>query len=118
MNEINEAIELYKEQMFELIGEVEAKRNEYVSRLEQFSSSLETTIKGRVFKATRRFKELEYKTEFYNETISKFKSRVQNFSFEDDGNFEEYISVVEALEQFGQQIDENVTTLEGKLWDK
>ena len=28
MNEINEAIELYKEQMFELIGEVEAKRNE------------------------------------------------------------------------------------------
>ena len=56
MNEINEAIELYKEQMLGLISEVEAKRNSYFDQLEQFSSSLETTIKGRVFKATQRFK--------------------------------------------------------------
>ena len=115
MNEINEAIELYKEQMLGLISEVEAKRNSYFDQLEQFSSSLETTIKGRVFKATQRFKNLEVKTEIYDETIS---NRVANFSFEDDGNFEEYVQIAEALERFGQQIDEDVTTLEGKLWDK
>lgn len=118
MNEINEAIELYKEQMLGLISEVEAKRNSYFDQLEQFSSSLETTIKGRVFKATQRFKNLEVKTEIYDETIGNFKNRVANFSFEDDGNFEEYIQIAEALERFGQQIDEDVTTLEGKLWDK
>ena len=118
MNEINEAIELYKEQMLGLISEVEAKRNSYFDQLEQFSSSLETTIKGRVFKATQRFKNLEVKTEIYDETISNFKNRVANFSFEDDGNFEEYVQIAEALERFGQQIDEDVTTLEGKLWYK
>lgn len=118
MNEINEAIELYKEQMLGLISEVEAKRNSYFDQLEQFSSSLETTIKGRVFKATQRFKNLEVKTEIYDETISNFKNRVANFSFEDDGNFEEYVQIAEALERFGQQIDEDLTTLEGKLWDK
>lgn len=118
MNEINEAVELYKEQMMELISEVEAKRNSYFDQLDQFSSSLETSIKGRVFKATRRFKNLEVKTEIYDETINNFKNRVDNFSFEDDGNFEEYVQIAEALERFGTQIDEDVTALEGKLWDK